>query len=202
MKIFVAGLTGQTGSGKSTVAEIFRSNGVCVIDCDELARETVAPGSPVLGKLAEAFGADVIRPDGALDRRLLAQRAFSSGDNTALLNSITHPAITELARRRIAEAEKSGYDIAMLDAPVLYASELINDCRAVVCVCAPEDQRSARLSGRDGITQAEIGRRMSAQPDEKYYRDHSDIIIENPDGCDPTEQCLAALEKLRNGGLK
>lgn len=199
MSVFVAGLTGQTGSGKSTVAEIFKSNGVCVIDCDALARTVVEKGSPVLLKLAELFGNDVINGDGTLNRRLLAQRAFASEEKTALLNSVTHPAITALARELTAKAEKDGVKIVMLDAPVLFASELINDCRAVVCVCAPKEQRAARLAVRDGITQGEIERRMSAQPDEKYYRDNSDIIIENPDGCDPTEQCLKALSRLESG---
>ena len=115
---------------------------------------------------------------------------------------MTHPAITVLARKRVAEAEKNGYEIALLDAPVLFSSELLGDCRAVICVCAPRDQRMARLLSRDGIDLAEIERRMSAQPDEKYYRDNSDIIIENPDGCDPTEQCVRALEILKSGGGK
>ncbi len=199
MSVFVAGLTGQTGSGKSTVAEIFKSNGVCVIDCDELARRVVEKGSPVLKRLAELFGNDVINGDGTLNRRLLAQRAFADEKKTALLNSVTHPAITALARELVAKAEQDGFSVAMLDAPVLFASELINDCRAVVCVCAPKEQRAARLAKRDGITHEEIERRMSAQPDEKYYRDNSDIIIENPDGCDPTEQCLKALKRLESG---
>ena len=188
MSIFVAGLTGQTGSGKSTVADIFRAHGVCVIDCDRLSRETVEPGSPVLADIARLFGEDLILPDGTLDRRGLAGRAFASAEKTELLNSVTHPAITALARKRVAEAEKNGYEIAMLDA------------RAVICVCAPRDQRMARLLSRDGIDLAEIERRTSAQPDEKYYRDNSDIIIENPDGCDPTEQCIKALESLKIGG--
>lgn len=200
MSIYVAGLTGQTGSGKSTVADIFRAHGVCVIDCDKLAREIVEPGSPVLIDLARLFGDDLILPDGSLDRHKLARRAFASEEKTNLLNSVAHPAITALARKRVAEAEKNGYKIAMLDAPVLFASELLGDCRAVICVCAPKDQRMARLMSRDEIAPGEIERRMSAQPDEKYYRDNSDIIIENPDGCDPTEQCIKALESLKIGG--
>ena len=132
MSIYVAGLTGQTGSGKSTVADIFRAHGVCVIDCDKLAREIVEPGSPVLIDLARLFGDDLILPDGSLDRRKLARRAFASEEKTNLLNSVTHPAITTLARKRVAEAEKNGYKIAMLDAPVLVASELLGDCHAVI----------------------------------------------------------------------
>lgn len=107
MSIYVAGLTGQTGSGKSTVADIFRAQGVCVIDCDKLAREIVEPGSPVLIDLARLFGDDLIFPDGSLDRRKLARRAFASEEKTNLLNSVTHPAITALARKRVAEAEKT-----------------------------------------------------------------------------------------------
>lgn len=156
----------------------------------------------MLADIARLFGEDLILPDGTLDRRGLAGRAFASAEKTELLNSVTHPAITALARKRVAEAEKNGYEIALLDAPVLFSSELLGDCRAVICVCAPRDQRMARLLSRDGIDLAEIERRMSAQPDEKYYRDNSDIIIENPDGCDPTEQCVRALEILKSGGGK
>lgn len=74
----------------------------------------------MLADIARFFGEDLILPDGTLDRRRLAGRAFASAEKTELLNSVTHPAITALARKRVAEAEKNGYEIAMLDAPVLF----------------------------------------------------------------------------------
>ena len=198
----IIGLTGGIACGKSTISLTLKSLGATIIDGDQLSRALTQPGGLALPAIRAEFGSEVFHADGTLDRRGLAGRAFASAEKTELLNSVTHPAITALARKRVAEAEKNGYEIALLDAPVLFSSELLGDCRAVICVCAPRDQRMARLLSRDGIDLAEIERRMSAQPDEKYYRDNSDIIIENPDGCDPTEQCVRALEILKSGGGK
>ena len=198
----IIGLTGGIACGKSTISLTLKSLGALIIDGDQLSRALTQPGGLALPAIRAEFGSEVFHADGTLDRRGLAGRAFASAEKTELLNSVTHPAITALARKRVAEAEKNGDDIALLDAPVLFSSELLGDCRAVICVCAPRDQRMARLLSRDGIDLAEIERRMSAQPDEKYNRDNSDIIIENPDGCDPTEQCVRALEILKSGGGK
>lgn len=96
----VIGLTGQTGAGKSTAAALLRAQGLAVIDADEIARKVTRPGSFVLSALAAAFGADLILPDGSLNRPLLAQRAFSSPGQTARLNAITHPAIIQQMQRR------------------------------------------------------------------------------------------------------
>ena len=98
----VIGLTGQTGAGKSTAAALLRAQGLAVIDADEIARKVTRPGSFVLSALAAAFGADLILPDGSLNRPLLAQRAFSSPGQTARLNAITHPAIIQQMRAETA----------------------------------------------------------------------------------------------------
>ncbi len=198
MKICIAGLTGQTGAGKSSVAEYLHLNGACIIDCDLLAREITLPGSPVLPKLSKRFGADIIKADGTLDRRLLASRAFADKEGSDALNAITHPAITDLARERMHQAEKDGYDIAVLDAAVLHASELKYDCDVIICVCAPEHERLERLEKRDNIERAEIMKRMSAQPPEEYYRKNSDIIISNGVGDDIKAQCEELVVKLKS----
>ncbi|MBQ2775710.1 MAG: dephospho-CoA kinase [Clostridia bacterium] len=198
MKICIAGLTGQTGAGKSSVAGYLRQNGACIIDCDLLAREITLPGSPVLKKLSERFGDDIIRKDGTLDRRLLASRAFADKVGSDALNAITHPAITELARERMIQAENDGFDIAVLDAAVLHASELKNDCDVIICVCAPAEERLERLEKRDKIERAEIMKRMSAQPSEEYYRENSDIIINNGVGDDMKNQCDELVKQLKN----
>ncbi len=197
MKICIAGLTGQTGAGKSSIAEFLGKNGVCIIDCDVLAREITLPGSPVLEKLSERFGEDIIRDDGTLDRRLLASRAFKNPEDTAALSAITHPAITQLARERIQQAQDDGFDIAVLDAAVLHASELKYDCDVIICVCAPEQERLERLEKRDKIERSEILKRMAAQPPEEYYRKNSDIIINNGVGDDTQKNCAQLLEQLK-----
>ena len=113
----VIGLTGQTGAGKSTAAALLRAQGLAVIDADEIARKVTRPGSFVLSALAAAFGADLILPDGSLNRPLLAQRAFSSPGQTARLNAITHPAIIQQMRAETACAFQNEAKAVVLDAP-------------------------------------------------------------------------------------
>ena len=197
MSICVAGLTGQTGAGKSSVAAFLKEAGACIIDCDLLARQVTLPGSPVLEKLAERFGGDIIKADKTLDRRLLASRAFADREGAQALNDITHPAITALARERILQAQESGFEIAVLDAALLLESPLKDDCDVIICVCAPEQERLERLLKRDKIERDEIIKRMSAQPQEEYYRKNSDIIINNGDGDDVAAQCTELIRNLR-----
>ncbi len=92
-KAIVIGLTGQTGAGKTTVAEGLRHFGYQVIKADEIARLVTEKGSPVLQELAAVFGKDILKEDGTLDRALLAERAFATPEETKLLNGVTHPEI-------------------------------------------------------------------------------------------------------------
>ena len=107
----VIGLTGQTGAGKSTAAALLRAQGLAVIDADEIARKVTRPGSFVLSALAAAFGADLILPDGSLNRPLLAQRAFSSpwADGAAQRNHTPrdHPTNARRNGMRFSERSKS-----------------------------------------------------------------------------------------------
>ena len=100
-KSLVIGLTGPIGSGKSVVASIFCDRGYVVIDADKFAKKVVEKGSSTLSELAKNFGDEIINPDGTLNRKMLAQKAFSSKESTSLLNSITHPAILTLVKKEI-----------------------------------------------------------------------------------------------------
>ena len=90
----ILGLTGQSGAGKSTVAEFLEQNGFYVISADLLVKKIYNSGSPCLKTIAAVFGEDIISDNGTPDRKLLAKRAFSSKENTALLSSIVHPFVT------------------------------------------------------------------------------------------------------------
>src|SRR5687767_13345014 len=101
---FRVGLTGGIASGKSTVANLFSALGVTIVDTDVLAREVVAPGSPLLPKIAEHFGRDVLAADGSLDRRALRQRVFADPAERQWLEKLTHPEIRRLTDERSAAA--------------------------------------------------------------------------------------------------
>ncbi|MEI6579608.1 MAG: dephospho-CoA kinase, partial [Eubacteriales bacterium] len=169
MKTLIVGLTGQTGAGKSTVAAKLAEKGFLVIDGDVVAREIMQAGSPVLKTLANEFGADIIKEDDSLNRRLLASRAFASRDGTARLNGITHPAITENIKQKIAEAKKRGESVIVIDAAVLLESGAAKLCDIIAVVTAPEEIRLNRIMERDDLSKAEAMKRINAQHGEDYY---------------------------------
>ena len=169
-KLFVLGLTGPTGAGKSAVAGMLAAAGLPVLDADKIAREVVEPGSPCLAALARAFSPDILRPVGTLDRKRLAALAFQDDASAKKLSAVTHPAIIARSLARLQEWEAAGCRAAVVDAPLLYESGMDAICGLVAAVIAPEDLRLKRILARDGITEQEARRRMAVQPDEAFYR--------------------------------
>lgn len=177
IKIPVIGLTGQTGAGKTTVADMLKEKNYAIIDTDMLAREAVK--SPeVIGMLCEKFGNDIIK-DGALDRRELARRAFATKEGSLALNEITHPEITRLAVEQIHKAQESGAKAAVIDAALLFDSCLTAFCDKTVSVVAPEKERLERIIKRDSISPEDAMLRINAQPPVEYYIEKADIVISN-----------------------
>ncbi|MBR3148756.1 MAG: threonylcarbamoyl-AMP synthase [Eubacterium sp.] len=178
-KPFTIGLTGGTGAGKGYVCKRLEELGFNVIDTDSVAREVVKKGSPLLKKLADEFGRDIIK-DAELDRALLAGRAFESRERTDALNKIMHPAIIERCKA-LAKTP------SVLDAPQLFEAHAEELCYKVIAVSAPEKVRIERIIRRDGITEEKARERINAQLDDEYYRSRSDFVIEN-DGSDIDKQ--------------
>lgn len=174
------GLTGATGSGKSTVANMLCEKfGFAHIDCDKIAREITADGSPVLGQLAQAFGDDILREDMSLDRALLATRAFASEQATKLLNSITHPIITSKAIAKVKDFTLEGKTAVLLDAAAIFESKIDKLCSFTAVVSAPEEVRKARIIERDSITAEKAEERIRAQLTNSEYERNADVIIAN-----------------------
>lgn len=204
-KAYVVGLTGPIGSGKSAVAQIFLNNDYKLIDADKVAREVVEKGSPVLEKLALEFGCDVINRDGTLNRRLLADRAFSTKEGTDRLNSITHPAIVDLVKKKIAQYEENGVERIIYDAPLLFESNTNKLCDCIVSVIAPKEVRIQRVIERDSVTEADVRKRISAQHDESYYTEKSNYVIYNNSTLKElrrrTQSIVTALREVENGEI-
>ena len=188
----IIGVCGQTGAGKSTVCAWLGERGAVIVDTDLIAREVVQPGSPVLASLAEAFGADILTPEGALDRATLAARAFSSPQAAAKLSAVTHPAIAQIALRRANEAVNKG-KTAVIDAPLLFTAGLQNHCDVTLKVTAPEETRIKRIMLRDGISEADARKRAAVQAKEDALSAAADHEIKNY----PPYEIGAQLEALR-----
>ncbi len=172
----MVGLTGGIGSGKSTVAEILVKRGAVVIDADAIARMVVEPGTPALAALAEAFGPEILRPDGSLDRAALAERAFVTDETRKQLEAITHPAIAEEFFAQIAAAPADG--IVVHDVPLLVESTRGSQYGAVIVVEAPTELRLARLEAR-GLDRADAERRMALQASDEERRKVATWVIDN-----------------------
>lgn len=190
------GLTGKTGAGKSTVAAYLKEKGCYIIDGDVIARQITEKGSPVLKTLQAAFGEDILDEKGELIRPRLARRAFSSRDNTDLLNSITHPEIKRRCEDEIIKAKKEGFTVSVIDAAALLDSSCKELCDKIAVVTAPEEIRLDRILKRDGITPEQAMTRIKAQKSDEYYFSYADIIIRNYPPYDTYEDKYRELEEL------
>jgi dephospho-CoA kinase len=161
--VLVFGLTGGLASGKSTVAAHLRERGVPVIDADQIAREVVAPGTPGLAAVVDAFGAGVLAADGSLDRAEMAKRVFSDDDARRRLNSIVHPLIGAATAARVAELAARGEPLACYEAALLVENGLADAFRPLVVVAVDEATQVARAMARDGATEAQARARIAAQ---------------------------------------
>ena len=172
----VLALSGGIGAGKSTLAHALRSLGAHIVDADELAREVLSPDHPVYEAVLANFGGDLVGAGGVLDRQLLAQRAFSSAEGTALLNSLTHPAIAALAQERLAQAGDG--KLAVYDVPLLTRHEDAAAFDGVIMVSAPLDVRLDRLEKR-GMSRQEAAVRISRQVSDEQRRGLASIWVDN-----------------------
>ena len=172
-------LTGNIAAGKSAVAGLFGRWGATVIDADEIVREVQAPGGPVIGAIAERFGASVVRADGALDRPALRRLVMADPEALAALNRIVHPAVYARRAELMAEAEARGDRIVVSDIPLLFETADPSGFDAVVLVDAPEAVRIARLTEHRELDTEEARRMIAAQMPSQDKRARSDYVIEN-----------------------
>lgn len=173
----IIGLTGQTGAGKSTVAAMMKTLGAKIIDADQIAREIFISETDCLKRLADIFGSDIIKEDGSCNRKLLAQRAFSTKENTEILNQITHPCILNKTREYISMYAKADAEIVVFDASQLYESGGERLCDFVIAVTAPQKLRLQRILKRDHLSEEDALLRIHAQNPEEYYTKKAEFII-------------------------
>jgi dephospho-CoA kinase len=175
------GLTGGIGAGKSTVSATFSECGGIIVDGDVIAREVVEPGTDGLKQLVEAFGEDMLLPNGALNRPALAAKAFVDDEKRAKLNSIVHPLV---GQRRMEIIESVPDDAVVVeDIPLLVETGMAPAFPLVVVVTADPETRVERLIKR-GMDEADARARIAAQAPEEQRRAIADVLLDNSDSQD------------------
>lgn len=173
--MFVVGLTGGIGSGKTAASDHLATHGIAVVDADVAARQVVAPGQPALARIAEMFGRQLLLADGSLDRRALREIVFGNPEQLRRLEAITHPAIEAELQRQL-QAAASPY--AVLVSPLLLETRQHRMAQRILLIDAPETLQLERASQRDNSSptqiQAIIAQQMARA--EKRKRAH-DILL-------------------------
>jgi dephospho-CoA kinase len=159
----VIGLTGGIASGKSTAARMLAELGAPVVDADQIARDVVRPGEPALAELVDAFGTEVLLPDGTLDRKRLGAIVFADAEKRRRLNAITHPRIGVATQARLGELRAAGAPLAIYEAALIVENGLHRALDGLIVVHCREAQQLQRLVGRDGLTEADAQARIAAQ---------------------------------------
>lgn len=175
----IIGITGGIGSGKSTVSEYLKDRGFRIIDADRISHELSVPGSILVKALGEEFGQDLVNEKGVLNRRKLADRAFSTPEGKVRLDEITHREIIKRIREEIQRAKDDNLDLVFLDVVLLFEVGLDKECDETWVVDASEDTRLARVMGRDGYIPEEIRKRMRSQMDSDEKKKMATHVLNN-----------------------
>ncbi|MFE0456119.1 dephospho-CoA kinase [Streptomyces sp. NPDC058914] len=171
------GLTGGIGAGKSEVSRLLVECGAVLIDADRIAREVVAPGTPGLAAVVDAFGEDVLAEDGSLDRPKLGSIVFADAEKLAVLNAIVHPLVG--ARSRELETAAPEDAVVVHDVPLLTENGLAPLYDVVIVVDAPPETQLDRLVRLRGMTEEDARARMATQATREKRREIADIVIDN-----------------------
>ena len=191
-------LTGNVGSGKSTVAACWADAGVPVVSADELARQAVLPGTSGLQEVREAFGESVLTSDGTLDRSGLREIVFADEERRRTLEDILHPLIRELRAQWVEEMRAAGATLIVSEIPLLFETGAARDFDITVLVDAPAELRAERLERDRGLSPKEAREIMAAQMDPGDKRASADLVIDNGGTLDELRAAAGeVLEDLR-----
>jgi dephospho-CoA kinase len=181
-KLKVLGITGSSGSGKTTVSDILRLKGIDVIDSDKVAKEMTKPNSPYLNNIIADFGKEILLEDGNLNRKKLAQIIYDDKEALKKLNSITFNYVFKEILRRLKNFEEQGKEIIGIDAPLLFECGLNKYCSIVIAVTANDEQKIEKICERDNISREVAIKRLKIQHPDNYYVERADIEIKNDIG--------------------
>jgi len=195
--MYVIGLTGGIGSGKSTVAKVLEAQGATVLSADIIGHEVYSPGRPAWQEIVNEFGHDVVADDGTIDRKKLGPIVFSDPKNLAALNSIVHPRMKGMMRERLAALAREGVKITVLEAALLFEAKWDDLADEVWVTAVPPAIAASRTSERSGLPEDQVLERIKSQMSNEERTRNAHIVIDTD--CDlegTTQQALEAWAKL------
>jgi len=192
----VIGLTGNIGTGKSTVLALLRQYGARILDADKVAHEVMSPGGAAYESVVKTFGREILQEDGTIDRKRLGEIVFANPDKLSLLEQIVHPAVFARLSELIAEAEEP---VVFIEAIKLFEAGMsITLCDQVWVVTAPTEQQIQRLMSTRNMTRAEAEARMAMQSPQAFKAAQADLVIDNSGSLDELKtQVDAAWQHLQ-----
>lgn len=173
------GLTGGIASGKSAVADVLRQQGIEVINADQLAREVVQPGSAGLEQIVQRFGSQMLTPEGALDRKKVAEHVFGNRQALLDLNAIVHPRVAEALASRVQQLAQRNVHWACYEVPLLFENQLEDRLRPVILVATSQAAQLARLQARDNLSEEQARSRLQAQMPLEEKLAKADLVLWN-----------------------
>lgn len=198
--MLVVGLTGGIATGKSTVARMLRARGAVVLDADALVHELQAPGTEVYRAILDAFGPDILAPDGTLDRQKLGARIFADPEARRRLEAIVHPPVMAELRRRVEALRRDGGTrLCVVEAALLVEEGRRGIVDRVVVVTAPEAEQVARLRAKTGLGEEEAWRRVRAQLPAAAKARRADYVLVNDGDLARLARDVAALADILLG---
>ncbi|HEY6097771.1 MAG TPA: dephospho-CoA kinase [Candidatus Deferrimicrobium sp.] len=195
----VIGLTGNIGSGKSTVAAMLRAAGIPVLDADRISREVTAPGGRAYDAVVRAFGRGIVRDDGSIDRNRLGEIVFAEPKLRSRLEAITHPAILETMKEAIAGIEREGHRAAVVEATLIHESGKKGLFEAVISVTCDRETAISRLAARGGMSRRQAEARLGAQMEAGRKADASDYVIDNSGEIEATRRQVGRIVRVLLG---
>jgi len=176
--MYVIGLTGGIGSGKSTVADVLEQQGAVILDADKVGHEVYMPGRPAWQEIVDEFGDEVVAEDGTIDRKKLGAIVFADPKNLARLNNITHPRMKGMMREKLGKIENDGADFAVLEAALLFEARWDDLADEVWVTVTPPEVAAQRTAERSGLPPAQVLERIRSQMTNEERTSQADIIID------------------------
>ena len=190
--MMIIGVTGISGSGKTTVTRMLAEMGGYAVEADPLAHKLMQKGQPAYNDIVAVFGAGILDDKNEIHRPALGQIVFENKEKLTQLEGVIHPKVSAITTALIAHARTTGlYKFAIIDAPLLIEAGMHKNCHSCWLITASYATRLSRIMARDNITQEAAEKRLASRTGDEALRPYADVIIENNE----QDQCLVVLRK-------